>query len=400
MNKLIVVIMGPGNDNFLSMCLKSVKDVDKVLYFTSDISQACEEDDIYFNGWDESDTQTNGKSRNVYLDHLKKNYPDDWCLVVDEDEVVEDSSKVKDFIKTASPGLYSPKMRHFIGDLGHEDATHEKHFVPNRLFKISEAKNYPLDSHPVLVGNNYQTTDCTTIWHLGHLPVEYMNYINKRYNQHINDSNIHSKDFLDKWRLSHLFGVYPKSQINALKIPKIILDNFDLEFDELYFNDRKNIKTNHYQDCIDWKNYFNPNQVILYGCAFGQRVKILNDMGVDAVGIELSQYAVDNALSKMVKQGDITKSSYNGKGLAVAYDLLEHIEYKDLNSTIDNLIMGADNILISVPVLGDPNLEADPTHKIKETKEWWIKQFTGKNLKQVEVPSHFLFREQLMIFKK
>ena len=81
---------------------------------------------------------------------------------------------------------------------------------------------------------------------------------------------------------------------------------------------------------------------------------------------------------------------------------LDDKRYEDLDKVID-LISDEGNakrILISVPVLGDPNLELDPTHKIKETREWWVKKFTDKKLKEVEVPSHFQFREQLMIFEK
>jgi hypothetical protein len=35
-NKLIVVIMGPGKKHFAEMCLESVKNADKILYWTSD----------------------------------------------------------------------------------------------------------------------------------------------------------------------------------------------------------------------------------------------------------------------------------------------------------------------------------------------------------------------------
>ena len=408
MVKLIVVIMGPGNDNFIKMCYDSVNGADKILYFTSNIEKCPSYlvDDIHFNGWNEEDKATNGKSRNVYLDHLKENYPDDWCLCLDEDEVCEDLSKVKEFIQTAEPSLYSVKMRHLIGDLGHEDATRKQHWVPNRLFKISEAGTYPLHSHPVLIQKDKTicelrlVTECTTIWHLGHLPVEYMNYINKRYKQHKNDSVVHSDDFKDRWRLSHLFGVYPTSNFNVLELPKIILDNFDLDFDELYFNGRKNFDGKHYQDCIDWKNYFKCQSAILFGCGFGQRVKILNDLDVNAIGVELSEYAVKNS-NGLIINGDIINYNLVGKhDLAVAYDILEHLEYKDLNKAIDTLIRSSDNIIVSVPFKGTPNCEADTTHKIKETKEWWVKQFISKGLKQVEVPSHFLFKEQLMIFRK
>jgi len=56
-------------------------------------------------------------------------------------------------------------------------------------------------------------------------------------------------------------------------------------------------------------------------------------------------------------------------------------------------------ILISVPFKGNPNLEADPTHIIKEDRDWWIKQFTDKGMKLIETPNNFLYKHQILIFK-
>ena len=407
-NKLVVVIMGPGNENFLDMCRESVKGAEEILYFTSNPKRHNGLEEVtFFNEWDESDKQTNGKSRNVYLKLLKRVYPDDWCLVLDEDEVCEDINKIKEFIQTAEPGLYSPKMRHFIGDLGHEDATNKIHYVPNRLFKISEAMIYPLESHPVLVGKVIGTTDCTTIWHLGHLPIEYMKYIVKRYNQHNNDSVIHTKQFLKNWRDAHLYGLYPTTRINPVDIPNVILDNFNIDFEELYFRNRKEMKAQHYQDAIDWKEFFLTDgcfeDFILFGCGVGQRVYALNKLDdCSAIGVELSKYAVKNALHKNVEQGDILTFDYTGTAnTVVAYDILEHLNYKDLDKAIENLIQHSrEYILISVPFKGTPNCDADPTHIIKEERGWWINKFIKAGCKVVKTPDHFQFKEQILIFKK
>ncbi|MCK5177409.1 MAG: hypothetical protein KAQ92_06790, partial [Candidatus Aenigmarchaeota archaeon] len=148
MDKLIVVVMGPGKKHFAKMCLDSVKDADKILYWTSEFNFNDKRIEVHHNGWNEQDPTTNGKCRQRYLEHLKKNYPDDWCLVIDEDEIVEDLQKIKDFIQKVEPGIYNVKMRHFIGNIGHEDATRPIHVVPGRLFKISEAIKYPEHSHP------------------------------------------------------------------------------------------------------------------------------------------------------------------------------------------------------------------------------------------------------------
>ncbi len=421
MNKLIVVIMGPGKEHFLEMCVDSVKDADKILYFTPKISNtpkisrvliASPPIEIYKNFWDEKDKATNGKCRNRYLEHLKEHYPDDWCLVLDEDELIEDLSKVKDFINDPDrrPGLYNVKMRHFIGDLGHEDATRPVHVVPRRLFKISEAKKYPEHSHPVLnvdgedLGEIMGACLDTTIWHLGHLPVEYMDYILKRYKQHANDSVHHPQKFLSNWKLNHLFGVYPTRQINPIELPKQILDRYELDRDEFYFADR-NLELKHFIDAVHWKEFFKCKNAVEFGCGKGPRVFAMNNIGIECHGYDISKFAIQNKLHKNVWLFDILEinkgEKWEATDLVIAYDLLEHINYNKLDIAINNICLPVIKyILISVPVLGDPNLEADSTHIIKEDKDWWIKQFTDKGLKLIPTPEHFLYKEQIMIFEK
>ena len=112
MDKLIVVIMGPGKKHFAEMCLDSVKDADKILYWTSDylkVKSICKDTDIYknkkleiiYNEWNEDDKATNGKCRNRYLKYLKENYNGWICLVLDEDEILSEDgvNKIKEFIK-------------------------------------------------------------------------------------------------------------------------------------------------------------------------------------------------------------------------------------------------------------------------------------------------------------
>ena len=125
--------MGQNCEKFIGMCLESVKDADAIVYcdggstdktlniLTSwDFSTLTKEKNkiIIENKWNSEDKAMNGKQRNFYLKYLKENYPNDWCLCLDADEVVENLSKIKEFIQLANEGIYSVKMRHFIGNLG------------------------------------------------------------------------------------------------------------------------------------------------------------------------------------------------------------------------------------------------------------------------------------------
>ncbi len=164
--KLVCVIMGQNCGRFIGMCLESVKESDAIVYCDGGskdktlniVGEYCHgfemPDNIIQNEYNQKDKGMNGKQRQFYLDYLKKNYKDWWCLALDADEVVEDLQKIKDFInvlpKENHDVLFSIKMRHFIGNLGQEDATQPIHFVPNRLFKIRDNLEYPLCEHPVL----------------------------------------------------------------------------------------------------------------------------------------------------------------------------------------------------------------------------------------------------------
>ena len=146
---LIAGVMGQDCMKFLPMCLKSLKEANKIVYIdggSKDDSieyakkQGCE---VIVNEYNQEDKGMNGKQRNVFLNYLKKNYPDDWCIFCDADEVVYDLNEVKKFIQTMKPGVYSPRMRHLIGNLGYEDSIKPEHFVLHRLFKIECADKYP-----------------------------------------------------------------------------------------------------------------------------------------------------------------------------------------------------------------------------------------------------------------
>jgi len=248
-------------------------------------------------------------------------------------------------------------------------------------------------------GMIYGQTDCTTLWHLAY--TQGIFDIKKKYENHLKKSNMHTPDYLKNWSYAHLFGKYPKTEVKLTDIPEVILKNFNIDKDEFYFKDRL-IEVKHFIDSSHWKGFFNPKTAIEFGCGLGPRVLAMNLMGIDTEGIELSKFAVGHSyIPDKIKQGNVLNKLDKQYDLVIAYDLLEHIDYKDLDKAIENIINSSNQyILISVPVIGDPNLELDKTHKIKENKEWWIKKFLDKGLTQMQVPEYFLFKEQLMIFKK
>jgi len=411
---MIIGYIGDYCAKFIDMSFESVKEADKIIFVwgAQDLETKRKLDDwakkfkdkliIINNPYDQENKGMNGKARNVYLEYAKKHFPNEWMLVCDPDEVVENMNEFKKFINQAKPGVYSPKMRHLIGNLNYEDSIQETHFVLNRFFKISEVDKYPEQEHPLLIPKS-QTKGIgiskLVIWHLSY--IDGMFNIKKKYENHLNKSKIHSKDYLDKWYFEHLFNLYPRKQFNPLELPDAILNEFQMSRDKLYFQGRENMEVKHYQDAINWKEFFKPKTCLIYGCGMGQRVYTMNKLGVDTYGMELSEYAVKNRLHERVSQGSITEGTMHPKDLVVAFDVLEHLKYEDLGHAIDNMIESTKKyILISVPVIGNPALEIDPTHIIKESEEWWLSQFEKRGLKLIKTPDNFLYKEQVYIFEK
>ena len=424
MNKLVCMIMGQNCERFIGMCLESVKSADAIVYcdgrsndftFTTiDQFKIKNEKNVIeiHNHYDQEDKGMNGKQRNFYLKYLKENYPDDWVLVLDADEVLAEDGieKIKEFIKQDHYakdsfgdfiGVYSVKMRHFIGDLSHEDATQQEHFVPNRLFKIEYAKEYFETEHSVLQSHNgiYGRTNCTTIWHLAYLPG--MWDIKKRYLNHMKKSEMHTPEFLKQWYYAHLFGSYPKTPIKVLDIPKVILKEFLIDPDEVYFSTHNKLEEKHFLMVGQWLRYFDPQSILDLGCGMGLFGIAIDNYNIVYRGLELSQWAIDHItykdLKSKIKQGDIReKQDFNDFDLVLVFDVLEHLDEKDLDKTLDNIKDYGNNFLFSIPFEGDPNLHEDSTHRIFKPKEWWVKKLSQYfNIKGA--PEDWLFHKQILI---
>jgi len=424
MNKLNVCIMGQNCEKFLPMCLNSVKDADNIIYCdggstdnTLDIIDTYHhlhvnegykvQPIIIKNKYNQEDKGMNGKQRNFYLSYLKKHHMGEFCICIDADEVVEDISKIKELINNPPEGMkdiISVKMRHFIGNLGTEDATVKEHYVPHRLFKIKEELIYPETEHCVLVKKvngklvlpEISYFNGTVIWHLAYITG--MFDIRKKYLNHLKKSEMHSKEFLNNWYSSHLFGIYPNSRINAMEIPEVILNEFLIEKDMIYYSTHNQLETKHFIMSKQWIDYFKPKKVLELGCGLGMFGFALDSYEIDYTGMEKSQWAIDNTKFKLnLNQGDITKKQdYKDFDLVLVLDVLEHIKETDLDKTLENIKEYGTKFLFSIPYIDDPNIDLDITHVTKKSKEWWVTKLS-QFFKIKDVPNTFLYNKQLLI---
>jgi 2-polyprenyl-3-methyl-5-hydroxy-6-metoxy-1,4-benzoquinol methylase len=422
--RLVATYMSENDDELLELSIKSVIDyVDAVyiVYSQTDgdrtkerINQSFTEEQkdrifIYDKPYPHNEKGADGIQRNEYLKILKEKELGSWCLVLDSDEVVDKFPKnFKNKLELTEhiKDCYSPKMRHLIHSLTHEDVTKPVHYVPCRLFKVTKDLIYPEREHTILSGwkSHIEYKDLV-IWHLGSCRDVFF-YL-KKYKNNLKKSEAHSQDFLRKWYLAHIFDKYPKKEISPIELPQVIKEKFLLEDieQEIYFQHRRRLEEKHLLDAYTWKDYFNPKSVLMVGDGLGHRTFALNSIGINTKGTDISEYAVKtnpyNFKEDKLKVENVLELKEKGFDLVVAYDILEHIEYKDLSKALANLKEATNkHLLISVPMIGDPNLEADPTHKIKEERKWWEEQVIKAGFKLKSIPESFMFKHQLILGEK
>lgn len=96
-----------------------------------------------------------------------------------------------------------------------------------------------------------------------------------------------------------------------------------------------------YANRLKNKHQLKGKKVLEIGCAKGFLIKDLRDMGVDAWGIDVSQYAIDNCESEVapyLKVGDVRTalSQYKNREFDIVFSLrfLECISEEDLPNLI------------------------------------------------------------------
>jgi 2-polyprenyl-3-methyl-5-hydroxy-6-metoxy-1,4-benzoquinol methylase len=115
-----------------------------------------------------------------------------------------------------------------------------------------------------------------------------------------------------------------------------------------------------------------PRSVIDVGCSFGMLVRHFENMGVHAVGFDVSKYAISESVSRNCRIGDIRTFYDKWKyGIAVCIEVFEHIPDADIEKALKRLCRLSDTILFSAT----PNDTSEVTHITVRPREWWDKQF-------------------------
>jgi SAM-dependent methyltransferase len=137
----------------------------------------------------------------------------------------------------------------------------------------------------------------------------------------------------------------------------------------------------------DWANFFNgladriirqlqPRTVLDAGCAKGFLVHALRERGVEAYGIDVSEYAVANAIESVrpfVRIGSMTEPLDRRYDLITCIEAIEHVEPSQVRAAVDTLCAATDVVLLSST--GDGEHYGEPSHTSMRPPEEWAALF-------------------------
>ena len=123
--------------------------------------------------------------------------------------------------------------------------------------------------------------------------------------------------------------------------------------------------------------------VMDFGCAKGFLVNAMRLLGIEAYGVDVSEYAISQSMKETngyVKLIEPFSNDFRPCDHLIAKDILEHIEYEHIDAQMSILRDHCETIFAVIP-LGDgekyliPAYEFDKSHHIRESKEWWHDKF-------------------------
>lgn len=147
---------------------------------------------------------------------------------------------------------------------------------------------------------------------------------------------------------------------------------------------------------IEYLGLTEDHTILDLGCSYGFMVKALRLLRRQAWGCDISLHAIENAprdvrpyLVLLFQPQDIPECRGQPFDMILARDVLEHIDYEDLDCTLSILRTRGKRLFAIIP-LGDgtryviPAAENDITHKIRQDLSWWCARFVANGFTVVE----------------
>ena len=145
--------------------------------------------------------------------------------------------------------------------------------------------------------------------------------------------------------------------------------------------------------------HVHPRTVLDVGCAKGFLVEALRDRGVEAFGLDISQYAIGQVredIKPFCWVGSAADALSRRYDLIVCIEVLEHLSEIDAQTAVNNLCQHSDDILFS----SSPDHHPDPTHVNVQPVEYWAQLFAGYGFyRDVELDANFIARHAVRFRK-
>lgn len=153
-------------------------------------------------------------------------------------------------------------------------------------------------------------------------------------------------------------------------------------YGERYYADSLGVP---YEDAEHWTRFFgetaehivreiNPRTVFDAGCATGYLVEALRARGVEAWGIDSSEYAIEHAREgarPFVSVGSVLEPFPRRYDLITCIEVVEHLPETEAEAAVRNLCAHADDILLT----STPNDYTEETHVNVRPPEYWTERF-------------------------
>jgi SAM-dependent methyltransferase len=117
-----------------------------------------------------------------------------------------------------------------------------------------------------------------------------------------------------------------------------------------------------------------PARVLDAGCAIGLLVEALRSRGVEAFGVDLSGYAIEQAhesVKPYCRRGSIVEEFTGRYDLVISIEVLEHMPAPEAEAAIANICRHTDDVLFS----STPFDYREPTHVNVHPPEHWAELF-------------------------
>ena len=128
------------------------------------------------------------------------------------------------------------------------------------------------------------------------------------------------------------------------------------------------------------KRRFNPKSVLDVGCSIGVLVKAFRDLGMDAYGVDYSEYALSHApedVKARLKRVAVDKEKLPFKDgsfdLVTMLELLEHLQdHRHLIGEVSRVMKKGGTVFVTTPFDLSPE---EPSHINIHPRKFWIKEF-------------------------